>query len=68
MFWISSVVVYFLTAQTAAQRGASWSIIAPPFRATNDGTTVGKAVADYILSHALLSVNGQRLGQLGGRD
>jgi hypothetical protein len=33
--------------------------------ATNDGTALGKAVADYINSHALLSVNGQRLGQLG---
>lgn len=33
--------------------------------ATNDGTALGQAVADYILNNALLSVNGQRQGQQG---
>jgi hypothetical protein len=33
--------------------------------ACNDGTTLGNAVGNYILSHALLSINGEREGQLG---
>jgi hypothetical protein len=31
MFWNRSVVVYFSTATKRRSRGASWSIIAPPF-------------------------------------
>src|SRR5438105_4781497 len=31
LFWTESVVVYFWTATNRRSRGASWSIIAPPF-------------------------------------
>jgi len=33
--------------------------------ATNDGSTLGAAVGNYVLTHALQSVHGERQGQLG---
>ncbi len=38
MFWNRAVVVYFSTATNHRSRGASWSIIAPPFIAVFDDT------------------------------
>jgi hypothetical protein len=64
---MAGVVRYFSSFSAALEEIKNARVFAGiHFRtATDDGTALGKAVADYILSHALLSVNGQRLGQLG---